>query len=313
MAEDYDIVRLGSSRENGMRMAMKINTPKGEIDHYLAMLNQEITRTAPDFEKIKAECFELLCRLPLPIWIFDRGFVLRSRRNFNGEVFQSASEISYNPRVDKVSLGRFNLGGEAAFYCSVPLSTSGTQGYASSICEGGKELFDTESAESRYDFTVGKWIVVRPINVVVLTFYGPAIQVCEDAGRINSKFSGDLSEALSAEDYTKWRSFQDFFSERAARKYDSTKSYLLMTAFRHALQQRYGGQLGILYSSSMTENQGMNLVLSREVIDGGSLVLEGANMVRCERNPSKYKKYTTYPCSNYATADSQRFAFTCIW
>ena len=313
MAGDYAVVRLGDSLDGPRPFRMKFNTPKGEVEDYLSILDKEIVRSAVDFNKLQKTCFELICRMPLPMWIFDKGFVLRSRRNFNGEVFRNASEISYNPFPDKIGIGRFNLDREAVFYSSVPLSTSGTQGYASSICEGAKEIFDTEGGQSRYEFTVGKWVVAKPINVILLTFYEPAIKNCRDAKLLDGRFGGDLREALSADDYRTWRGFQEFFSQRAAKKYDSQTSYLLTTAFYHALQQRYGDKLGILYSSSMTENQGMNLALTKGVIDGGFLSLEGANMVRCERNPSNYKKYTVYPCSNYAVANDQgKIAFTSI-
>jgi hypothetical protein len=149
--------------------------------------------------------------------------------------------------------------------------------------------------------------------VILLTFYEPAIKNCYDAKLLDGRFGGDIREALSEDDYLTWRNFQKFFSQRAAKKYDSQTSYMLTTAFYHALQQRYGDKLGILYSSSMTENQGMNLALTKGIIDAGYLSLERANMVRCERNPSNYRKYAVYPCSSYALADDHgKFAFTSI-
>jgi hypothetical protein len=148
MAEDYEVIRLGDSLDGPRLFRMKFNTPKGEVEDYLSSLDKEIFQPSPDLIKLQETCFELLCRMPLPMWIFDKGFVLRSRRNFNGEIFRNASEISYNPFPDKIGIGRFNLDREAVFYSSVPLSTSGTQGYASSLCEGAKEIFDTEGGKA---------------------------------------------------------------------------------------------------------------------------------------------------------------------
>lgn len=313
MHEDYEVVPLPHEEQAPTRLRMKINTPYVEIREYLAALEDEVKRGSPDFDRLRSGCFELLCRLPLPIWQFRHGFVLRSRRNFNGEVFRKAADISYNPFPDKIQNGRFNLAGEAVFYASLPLSSSSTQGYAGAICEASKELFDTSSTERSYEFTVGKWGLVIPINVVVLTFYEPARRNCPDAMRIERKFFRNMEEAMSADDFAIWKEFQEFFSKRAAQKQDTLTSYLLTTAFFHALQQRYGDRLGILYSSSMTDNQGLNLALTRSAVDAEHLILEGANMIRCMRDPARYKHYTVFPCSDFAVSDvGGQFAFSYI-
>lgn len=313
MAEDYSVVPLPPERQESVTLRIKINTPYSEIKGYLATLEGEMEKVNPNLDLLTSVCFELLCRLHLPIWQFTDGFVLRSRRNFNGEVFRRAAEISYNPFLDKIQHGRFNLAGEAVFYASLPLSSSSAQGYAGAICEASKELFDTNSTERSYEFTVGRWSLAIPINVVVLTFCEPARKNCPDAMRIDQKFFRDMEKAMSADDFTIWKQFQEFFSKRAAQKQGTITSYLLATAFFHALQQRYGDRLGILYSSSMTDNQGLNLVLTRSVIDAGHLVLEGANMIRCVRDPAKYTHYSIFPCSDFGVSDrSGQFAFSYI-
>jgi hypothetical protein len=131
--------------------------------------------------------------------------------------------------------------------------------------------------------------------------------------RIERNFFRNMEEAMSADDFAIWKQFQEIFSKRAAQKQNTLTSYLLTTAFFHALQQRYGDQLGILYSSSMTDNQGLNLALTRSAVDAGHLILEGANMIRCMRDPARYKHYTVFPCSDFAVSDpGGQFAFTYI-
>jgi hypothetical protein len=94
MHADYTVIPLPHEEHDPPELRMKINTTIAEIREYLAALEGEVKRGSPDFDRLRSGCFELLCRLPLPILQFTHGFVLRSRRNFNGEVFRRTADIS---------------------------------------------------------------------------------------------------------------------------------------------------------------------------------------------------------------------------
>ena len=300
---NYKIIKFGlhSNSENIFKLSITSSTK--DIYSFINLLNNEIQTNNPDFSKLKKYSYELICRLPIPLQLLQDNFILRSRENINGELFNSSSEISYNSCTDKINLGRFNLKGESVFYGALPLKTENSSGEITTICESCKELFDSDSKSTTKYFTVGKWNILRPIRIVVLTF-------CNEVGyknihiqKMNPEYQNFLTSIFSKEDYEKYYRFITFFSEYASNKYDYTKHYLLTTAFFHSLKEYYGTDIGILYSSSMTENFGLNIVLTKELIDSNYLKFEFVAMFKAVRDKHMAKSYNIYPCTNLGDAN----------
>lgn len=309
---DYDVIEFGPEKRND-NLKIKINSTFDKILSLISSVEEEIGLTDPDYVKLKVLCFELVCRLPLPIQLLQNTFILRGRENINGEVFSKAQDLSYNPFPDRIGLGRFNLNGESVFYGAVPITSHNASGQLTTICESCKELFDSATMHDLKYFTVGKWNIVKPIKTIVLTFFNNAEQKSWHIGNLNPNYQSFLASICDVEDLNKCNKFYSFFSEYAAKKYDSENRYLLTTAFFHALQQYYGNEIGVLYSSSMTDNTGLNVAFSKEVIDLGHLELEGGAMFKVTRGRNNKKSYMIVPCTDYAKLETDdRFRFKYI-
>lgn len=292
---------------------MKINSSIEDILCYIHSLEDEIGLKKPDFVKLKSLCLELICRLPLPVQLLQDSFILRGRENYNGEVFNKIQDLSYNPYSDSIRLGRFNFEKEQIFYGALPITTHNASGQLTTICESCKELFDSVSDQDNRYFTVGKWNITKPIKTIVLTFFENAEKTSWHIGNLNPGYQRFLSSVCNTEDLEKCNKFYSFFSGYAARKYDSNDKYLLTTSFFQALRQYYGEDVAVLYSSSMTDNTGLNIALSRQIIDTGHLNLEGVVMFKVTRNRNNFKNYLIVPCTDYALPEKDgRFRFRYI-
>lgn len=293
----FDILNIRDRIKNGKEFYFKINSTLDEINQLIDNLKQEVNKTEADFSILKTLCVNLISRLPLPVYFLENTFILRSRPNFKGEVFKNESELSYNPFAEKCRLNRFNLEGESAFYGAAPVTGEKSNGALTSICESYKELFDTNSKNASQYITIGKWIVLKQIPVVALTFYDVALQNSEHIKHINPVYNEFIQLTCNEDDNKKCKAFFSFFSEAAGRKADSSNNYLLTTAFYHAIQERYGKLVGIVYSSANTENSGLNIVLTKEILDAKFLKLDHVVMYKCQRNPSDFKDISIFPCS----------------
>ena len=120
--KNYKILKLDERVKGKEELRITINTPLPQVENLINSLKEEVEKDKAEFEVLKNICFDLISRLPLPIHQFDNAFILRSRPNFNGEVFSRTTEISYNQNIDKIKLNRFNLKGEPAFYGAAPVS-----------------------------------------------------------------------------------------------------------------------------------------------------------------------------------------------
>src|SRR5689334_8665698 len=126
--KNYEILMLNDRVKNGNELKITINTSLSQIENLISVLKKEVQKPKANFDVLKNTCFDLISRLPLPIHQFDKSFILRSRPNFDGKVFNKKSEISYNPYSDKISLNRFNLEGEPAFYGAAPVTNNNVNG-----------------------------------------------------------------------------------------------------------------------------------------------------------------------------------------
>lgn len=168
-----------------------------------------------------------------------------------------------------------------------------------------RELFDRNSQENLSYFTVSKWNVAKPFNAILLTQSTAANQQNTTARWINDLYDGFLRQACTNQDNAKCQEFYHFLSERVGRKLDNENDYLLTTAFYHAVRAYYGDNVAIVYSSSMTDNCGLNIVLSSALVDYGHLAFDGCIMYNCQRDSSHFNRYSLAPCSEYWQADDQ--------
>ena len=176
-------------------------------------------------------------------------------------------------------------------------------GALTTICESYKDLFDDNSQMTYQYLTIGKWAVIKPIPLILLTFYDIAWTNSASIQNINPMYAEFIGLSCNEEDNKKCQLFYNYFSECAGKKNDTENNYLLTTAFYHALQKYYGKEIGILYSSSSTSNYGLNIVLTKDIIDANYLKLEHVVMFKCQRHPSNFKVFNIYPCSQGSDVD----------
>jgi len=249
----------------------------------LNLLRSEATKPLPSFDFMVDKCYELVSYVPIPIHIYHDTFILRARPN---EVapFTSVKDLTYNStRPDLIKSGRFNLERESMFYGAAPIEGHNISGQFSCMFESSKDIFDNAAIWSGKAFTVGKFNVTKPIYLLVLAFYEEAFRKSLHIRNICHPFIV-AQQKYSEEDQKKCYLFNSFFSIMAGINNEIDNTYLITTAFYHAVRRYYGDELGILYSSSTTENHGINIVLTPELANG-YLKLDTAIQFDMERNP----------------------------
>ncbi len=303
MPKEYEVFYHNQFMSEGKRLVVKFNSPKEDIDGFITILMAEIKKDIADFTTLKETCYELVCRLPIPIFNQTESFILRARPNNNDEMFSTGTQIAHNTeRPDLIQLGRFNLENEGVFYGTLPISSSEVNGQMVTICEAYKDMFDSNNKALLKRFTMGKWMVTEPFPLVMLTFYDVALTKSSHVQNINPPYQDFLDKSLSDIDKAKCESFFKFFSECAGKRNDSDNNYKLTTAFFHALRMYYGEKIGICYSSSMTDNFGLNVVLTPHIVKH-CLKLDSVVMFKWVPDFAVSKSAQTFPCSIPAFAD----------
>lgn len=273
-----------------------------DISKEIKLLEDQLNKKEADFYILEDICFNLISILPIPVFNYSESFILRARPNYNGEIFTRTSQLSYNPTQSEIELGRFNLKGEPVFYGAIPIASKENHGALTAITESYKDLFNKQ-ADFRFIYlTIGRWQVDKPIPLIVLTFW-EKLNHSFHIKNLNPAFIEQLSKVFSKEDKKKCELLYNYISEKAGRFSDTTNNYLLTTAFYHAIRRKYGNKVGILYSSVMTENKGLNVALSKEIVDEKFIHLDFVVMYKCLRNPSNSKAYNIIPCSKSASID----------
>ena len=269
----YEFFSLENLTKNGKGLKMKISSSFDVIESLMTSIKTEVQKANPSFQFLEESCYELISRLPLPLHNYDNTFVLRARQN-ESSLFTNKSEISYNslnPNV--IDLARFNLAQEPVFYCTAPINGPNVNGSLTTITETCKEIFDKKNNWQYKAFTLGRWRVQKTIKLIALAFFDEALKKSVHMRNVVYHFDQFLNSAFNEEDQIKCRMFYGYFSECAGKLNDTNGNYLLTTAFYHAVRKYYGEETGILYSSATTENHGINIVLSKAIVDNDYLKL----------------------------------------
>lgn len=295
MENRYEYFSLNDLTKDGKELKMKINTSVETLKSLITSLKREVEKVNPSFQFLEDSCYDLISCLPLPLHKYENTFVLRARQN-ESKLFTTKSEISYNStKPDIISLARFNMAKEAMFYCTAPIDGPNVNGALTTITETCKEIFDKESNWQYKAFTIGRWMVQKTIKLVALAFFDEALRKSVHMQNIIYHFDQFLNTAFNEEDQIKCRMFYGYFSECAGKVNDTEGNYLLTTAFYHAVRNYYGEDTGILYSSATTENHGINIVLSKEIVDNGYLKLDTVVLYEIMKNPSNFYNISGLP------------------
>ena len=249
-----------------------------EINSCLDKLKIEVKKEKASYRNLKKLASVIISEVPIPLFYPPENLpIIRARPNYNGEVFKTKSEVSYNRRhPKKILLSRFNLAKDPVFYGAIKNGYNVPNGLTiiTTISESFKALFDESNNERRLYFTVGSWKVQENFPVIMLTFFPKAEEQSEYIKRTNLIYEDFFSKTYNPEDQLKIKLLFSYLSECACKKNDTDNNYLLTTAFFEVMQFYYGKKIGIMYSSSMTENLGTNIVLTKDLIDEKFIELE---------------------------------------
>lgn len=295
MENKFDIFTLDQLTKDGKNLKMRINSSFETINELIFSLKKEIEKETPSFQFLEDTCYDLISRLPLPVHLYEHSFLLRARPN-EPTLFSKQSEISYNSEKPQlITLQRFNLDEEQVFYCAAPIDGHNANGSITTIAECFKEIFDKKSNWQHKALTIGRWMVRKPIKLIALAFYDVALKTSTHMQNIIPYFKLFLDSAFDTEDRRKCQLFYGFFSECAGKVNDTRNNYLLTTSFYHAVKRYYGEDVGILYSSSTTDNFGINVVLSKKIIDDLYLKLDKVIVYELLKDPFREKHILGLP------------------
>ena len=193
----YQIFTNDDLYKDGKQLYMKINTPIEEVNRIISDIQSEIKKDEADFEYLKLLCYNLIERLPLPLHKYSNSFIIRARENKNGETFKDESQLGYNKTCpDATDLARFNMKGKPDFYGAIPISSDEADGTMTAILETCKDLINDKCTDFNKRFTLGKFVVRKPINVIMLTFYLEAWQKSTHIQNINPAYTEFVDKAF---------------------------------------------------------------------------------------------------------------------
>ena len=276
-----------------------------KLDIIMSFLNKPINQD--NFQEVLNHCYYLVDKIPLPLIPVDTNFIVRGRANYNGEVFTDQREISYNSEnKDKIELNRFNRPKESMFYGAVPASDQGRLIGTISL-ESCKELIDDKNTTREQYFTFGKWYIRESFLVLNLCFNDRVVEVNPELKKGIEHYLNDVQKMMPSNSAKFITEYWKFFSALACKKHESDQQYFITTAFMCAVREYYKESFnGIAYPSSMTENEGVNIVLMPEAVDK-YLNLKQVFMYKFSRDPNNPKYYHSGKCSQIAEVTEERF------
>jgi hypothetical protein len=234
--------------------------------------------TNPDlYSLLYAKFFNLIYKIPFAVYRKKPGnVVFRSRQNLNGEIFENAKQITYPPKELVTEYGRANFPHEPIFYGCIPdqgtKNEKSIDAYNACILETDKELLSDISGDFKKVYTVGKWDVTESqTNFVYLPFSHKAFLKNAMIKDIANRFAECMYHLYPREEVEEIIiPFQKYVSFKFSASKTNKNDYILTNAFKNALlnQNVHGNKLdGIIYSSSMTDCDAINVALTPQFVD----------------------------------------------
>ncbi|MCW3121496.1 MAG: hypothetical protein JWQ38_988 [Flavipsychrobacter sp.] len=270
-----------------------------------------------EFTQIVDTFLFLIQNIPLITVDIDVKGLLRARPNQFEEVFSEESEISYNTcSAHLIKIGRFNRPNESVFYGALPTENENVSMLLTGTLESCKEIFDDRSQKLHHDLTIGQWTVKGSFMIVNL---------CVDDKHLVNNPRLAIATKNQIEEFKKISSptsfalimkFLTFISELSSLKDETNNHYYLSTALFCTIRAHYeyikiNSQkvYGLIYPSSMTQQQGLYIVLIPEAVDK-FLRLDQVCMYRCKRNVEKTKSFNCFPYSDLVPVIDKKFKFS---
>jgi len=276
-------------------------------------LGKQVTET--NFKATYESCYRFFSGFPVPILEVTDKMLLRTRPNYNGELFTCEEDISYNSKQPHlIRLGRFNRPGEPIFYACLPTISNKSSFLATSMLESRKEVVDNGSIENTFDFTTGTW-EIKPFTSVCLCFDDKHLSTNQRMKDYIDYFRNYIKTRCSEKDASFIIDTLNYFSDLSSIKASNENVYMVLTAVFCALRMIYLQENtevnGIVYPSSVTESIGLNIALTKKAVDA-NLKLTQAVMHRIERWSNDKYQLDMYPITGIEKVIDGKFQFTDI-
>ena len=254
-----------------------------------------LANSSGNIEGIKNLMRDFYLAIAIPVVELIPEFIVRARYNNSGEIFNNTKQLSYNPDAEKITFQRANFPKQQIFYASVPTSTSFVSCSTSALLEVALEYVKNHESNREY-FTLSKWLIKKPLNVIILPFSKRSIDRNDDFLKAYTVQNQILDSVFNEEvESTKklyieaLKFISDLFCERQNKKniYKITATYFnLMLEFLETKNYKIDG---IIYPSANTESAGMNIALKKDLVDEGTLIMNYVTMYKMQRKPNNIK------------------------
>ncbi len=229
-------------------------------------------------------CHNLLSKLPLSCIEIDVPFIIRGRPNPEGLLFSKNSEISYHSKdLHLIKAGRFNLEQEPMFYGTIRNEKDQNLWTLGIIRECCKPYFDHDSCESTKYITLGKFYLKKKFYVINLCFDVKLLNANPKLYESVKEQIADIRKNYTISAANLIIDFWYFLSELASSKFKTENDYFITNVFWHALMDYEKTIAGLLYPSTLINNEGLNIVLRPQIVDK-FLELNSVFMVEMKKN-----------------------------
>lgn len=210
--------------------------------------------------------------------IYANHHIERARINFNGEIFNSEESISYIKDCSIIQrYGRANKPNQSMFYGAVKSDMVPLPRIVN--CAEIQDVLRTKNEKNiTTDFivTVGKWRIIKDIDVIEMVFKNDLIHSVPDIERAYeqqmSYFEKSIPHGIKQMEY-----LLSFFSDEFAKSDIKTdRDYWVSAAYTN-MALKINGINGVMYPSIRTDYLGTNVALTPEVVDN-NLRLENVEM-----------------------------------
>jgi hypothetical protein len=219
-------------------------------------------------------------KLPVLIYTLPAGtFLFRTRTHNNEVFFNSINDINLPDNKLIKNFARCNRPFQSVFYASENRHTS--------FMELAEYWAETKNFSETLDVTIGRWELLNPIDLILVTSPNPADRISEFDKHHGTALDGFLEEQKGEAKEAAERFFSYMFSKYRKPAKNDLLTYIITTAYSNlAILHGNGNVHGIYYPSVPFGQQGVNIAINQEFATDINLSLTHAvkNSFRIDQN-----------------------------
>jgi hypothetical protein len=206
--------------------------------------------------------------LPIIRMVIKEGAsLLRQRVNIKDKEFNYISELSYPPSNYVQNYGRANLPFHPMFYCcSFPSDSQAPEPRIITLLETS-DFFKDKIKVGIERSTLSKWLVKKPIKLIVLPFYDYYERAVQDIIDVQNEWNRAIKEIKLNDDA---KELIDYMSSQISQDVSNNIGYFKIANFVYYLlysNEKTKNADGIMYPSVPAKGDGFNVVLKPESAD----------------------------------------------